>query len=160
VLAVAVREWRTELTSELIEEFVALAPSLARKEHIALALSVPATLFKWWVREGKRADAPPLMRELSARYNAARAQRIVSVSGAAAMNALINPDMAESVLRRVEGPDPEPDDDAPEQSLESRKDQMREALRDPSPELVQVLEQALEGDSPLRALLIELTGKR
>lgn len=159
VLPAKQRRWRTELTLELIDEFVALAPTLARRDHIALALSVPPALFHWWMCEGKRHDSHPLMQELCVRYSAARSVRIVSVSGALADKAMFDPETAGAVLGRVEGPNAEQEPTMPDQSLDDRRAQMTAALREASPDIMGVLEEALSGDSPLREQLIKRLGK-
>lgn len=65
-----VTTWKTELTAELVDQLCVAARVGGFKKQSALACGVRPELLEWWLSEGMRIDAPPLMQELSARYQA------------------------------------------------------------------------------------------
>lgn len=60
--------WNEELTQPLMEQLVAAARVGGFKATTALACGVRPELLEWWLDEGLRPDAPPLQRQLSARF--------------------------------------------------------------------------------------------
>lgn len=63
--------WRTELTRELVEMLVVAGSIGGYKRQCALACGVRPELLEFWLSEGMREDAEPLMQELSARFQGA-----------------------------------------------------------------------------------------
>lgn len=69
----AIHSWRTELDQELIELILKASACLAFKKHVALSCCVKPSLFEFWLNEGMRDDAPPMMQQLSCRFHALQA---------------------------------------------------------------------------------------
>lgn len=67
-LFVEQREWREDLTQELVDTLCRAARYGAFKRPIAIVCGVRPELLEWWLDEGMRPDGPELMRQLSARF--------------------------------------------------------------------------------------------
>ncbi len=80
-------EWKTELDRELLEQLMCVARIGGFRRATALACFVRPDTLKSWLEEGMRSDAPPLMRELSVRFQAIQSQLnlllVGTVTGAA-----------------------------------------------------------------------------
>ena len=74
------RDWRSELTAELIDELVAAGMTGAMKTDVALSCAVPPELFEAWLDEGMRYDSPALMRELAVRFLGSRKAVMVALA--------------------------------------------------------------------------------
>lgn len=140
-------DWKEELTRELLDQLIVCARIGGFRKQTALACHVRPTTLETWITEGMRADAPPLYRELSVRYQATRSQLtmiLVGVIAAAAQNG--DWQAALALLSKMDtdwsGSTKEVDVNSPQLSAEQRKELLIEALKDRRDGLDDVLTKA------------------
>lgn len=164
--------WQTELTRELVEQLIVAAKVGGFKKQAALACCVKPELLEWWLAEGMRDDADPLIQELSARFLSIQQRgslHLVEVIDRAARagewEAAVTLLKLREPLWRGSEKFLEPDTAPPVTSLKDRlsqlKDELREARLNPIGPLADALREAgfplAEPESPesgeLHALL-------
>lgn len=156
--------WQTELTQPLVDQLVNNCANMPFKRHAALAACVLPELFEWWLSQGMRPDSPLLMVQLSVRVHCVYAQQNIAMINVVRMAALSGDWEAAVTLLARRFPEwngkqevYEKDTVAPELSLEERRLQMTETLRNPQGDLAVALKAALQDpNSGLVRLLTEV----
>jgi hypothetical protein len=131
-----VTAWQTELTPELVERLVEAGAIGAFKRQCALACGVKPDLLEWWLAEGMREDAEPLMQELSVRFQSCQQNASLELVEVVAKAAHAGEWEAAVTLLKLRDPlwrgsekFLEPETAPPELSLQERRRQLVEELR-------------------------------
>lgn len=143
------RTWHDELTRELVERLICVARVGGFKKHTAVACGVKPATLEWWLDEGLRPDADPLMAELSARFLSVQANQsllLVDIVKRAALSGSWEAALNLLGRRHVEwngkGDHGERDNTPAELSAAQRREMLVASLKDPRGELAQALREA------------------